>query len=175
LADADAISHANPVTASRLARSLSPRSRAHIPFITLVLDRTPQLPRRPNTFVLNTFVLDSATRRPRRPLAHQRASPQPRGHACAFAPTRWTTPARLVSLRFGFASGIVILLLRSPLRVLLLTNYDSLSSFHTFHTFDSRLTPLSSSPLIQLDLSFLPLNRCFTLDNDGTPYLPDYH
>jgi hypothetical protein len=53
--------------------------------------------------------------------------------------------------------------------------FDSLS---TFHTFDSHLESLSSLPLIQLNLSFLPLTTCgmsFALDYDGIPYLPDYH
>jgi len=55
------------------------------------------------------LVLDPATRQPRRPLAHQRASPQPRGHTRALAPTRWATSSRFVPSRFGFVPRLISL------------------------------------------------------------------
>jgi len=54
----------------------------------------------------SAFVLDSATQRPRHPLAHQKASHQPHDHTCGFAPARWATPTRLVSSRFEIVLGI---------------------------------------------------------------------
>jgi len=64
LADADSIPTSTPTTASAsLARSSSPRSRAHTPFIRLCPRPHATAPSTPTR-----LVLDSATRQPRRPL-----------------------------------------------------------------------------------------------------------
>jgi hypothetical protein len=108
LADANSIPTSTPITAFRLARSLSPRSRAHIPFIRLCPRPNATAPSTPNR-----FVLDSAMQHLRRPLVHQRASPLPRGHFRDLAPARWATPTRFVSSRSGLVLGYRVPLLRS--------------------------------------------------------------
>ena len=85
--------------ASRLARSLSPRSCAHLPFIVFVPDRTPQPSRHSSA-----LGFDFVAQRPRHSLAHQKALHQPLGHTRGLTSARWATSRSIRELEMVIES-----------------------------------------------------------------------